>query len=144
MSGLGASSAGDTALQCVIKHGCLLSAVMLIQALSRQQFTHVLPSLRHLQVTGCLQCVYSRSIQTRQRSPRSHSWISAYAGPLLAGKDRERRAGKGPKREREGRNHPLLPVPGSATVRPHHQHAVLDACGLLIHMSHFQQREPKK
>jgi len=58
-------------------HHTRLSGVMLIQALSRQQFTHVLPSLRHLQVTGCLQCVYSRSIQTRQRSLRSHSWISA-------------------------------------------------------------------
>ena len=75
------SSAGDTALQCAIKHGCLLSAVMLIQALSRQQFTRVLPSLRRLQVTACLQCVYSRPIQTRQRSHRSHSWISDYWQP---------------------------------------------------------------
>jgi len=100
------SSAGDTALQCAIKHGCLLSAVMLIQALSRQQFTRVLPSLRRLQVTACLQCVYSRPIQTRQRSHRSHSWISASAGPLLAAKDRERRAGKGPKRGEKGGSSP--------------------------------------
>jgi len=101
------SSAGDTALQCAIKHGCLLSAVMLIQALSRQQFTRVLPSLRRLQVTACLQCVYSRSIQTRQHSPRSHSWISAYDGPLLAVKDRERRVGKGQKREKGEGSYPF-------------------------------------
>ena len=50
----------------------------------------------------------------------------------VAVKDRERRAGKGQKRERGGGIVPQLPVPGSATVRPHRQHAVLDACSLLI------------
>ena len=142
MSGLGASSAGDTALQCAIKHGCLLSGVMLIQALSRQQFTRVLPSLRRLQVTGCLQCVYSRLIQTRQRSLRSHSWISAKgaaAGSEGQGKEGSEGTKKGERAE--GSSPPQLPVPGSATVTPHRQHAVLDACGLLIQIL---QRGPKK
>ena len=139
------SSAGDTALQCAIKHGCLLSAVMLIQALSRQQFTRVLPSLRHLQVTACLPCVYSSLIQTRQRSHRSHSWISAKAA--AAGSEGQGKEGwKGTKeRERGGGGFiPLLPVPGSTTVKPHRQHAVLDACCLLIHVSHFHTAWAKK
>jgi len=35
------NSVGDTALQCAIKHGSLLSALMLIQAVSDQHFIHV-------------------------------------------------------------------------------------------------------
>jgi len=42
------NSVGDTALQCAIKHGSLLSTVMLIQALSDQHF---------LRTSSCLRCV---------------------------------------------------------------------------------------
>ena len=92
------SSAGDTALQCAIKHGCLLSAVMLIQALSRQQFTRVLPSLRRLQVTACLPCVYSRSIQTRQRS-HSRSQLDFSLSWTAAGSEGQGKEGREGKRE---------------------------------------------
>ena len=121
------SSVGDTALQCAIKHGCLLSAVMLIQALNRQQFTRVLPSLRRLQVTACLQCVYSRSIQTRQRS-HSRSQLDFSIRWAAAGSERQGKEGREGRKEGErGGFIPLLPVPGSTTVRPHCQHAVLNA-----------------
>jgi len=48
------NAVGDTALQCAIKHGSLLSAAMLIQALSDQQFTRISSSLRCTQVNFCL------------------------------------------------------------------------------------------